>query len=100
MELSKSYRSTVEILELAAAVSGEKTINCISRQGRKPMWYAAVDEEQMYTKLVRSLNEMTDVDTAAVLCSGSGNGRKCERGIKGTDASNGDFTAHERYKEF
>lgn len=68
MELSKSYRSTVEILELAAAVSGEKTINCISRQGRKPMWYAAVDEEQMYTKLVRSLNEMTDVDTAAVLC--------------------------------
>lgn len=68
MELNKSYRSTVEILELAAAVSGERTINCISRHGKLPVWYAALDEEQMYTRLVQVLTGMEDVDTAAVLC--------------------------------
>lgn len=68
MELTKSYRSTVEILELAAAVSGEKTINCISRKGKMPVWYASYDKEQMYTHLVQALNTMEDVETAAVLC--------------------------------
>jgi len=69
VELNRSYRSTEEIMELAAKISGERTINCISRHGREPELHAENGEDAMYRALCGELDGIgPDVETAAVLC--------------------------------
>lgn len=68
MELNKSYRSTVEILELASTISGETTFNCISRHGELPQLFREKNEQAMWVRLVEQIDKMEGMETAAVLC--------------------------------
>ncbi len=68
MTLDKSYRSTSEITEYAAALIGENTTNCIERHGNAPETVTFLSDDAMFDQMAEDLSGLQNADTIAVLC--------------------------------
>ena len=69
--LNKSYRSTVEITDYAAAIAGIKGIDGIDRHGNKPEKHMYAAENEMYAAIGGRISDELSAnvyETIAVLC--------------------------------
>lgn len=69
--LNKSYRSTVEITDYAAAIAGIKGIDGIDRHGNKPEKHMYAAENEMYAAIGSRISDELSAnvyETIAVLC--------------------------------
>lgn len=67
IEITKSYRSTCEIMEFAATVGGEQNVIPFDRHGRKPEIVTCKDAEEKYDRLADAIRDDGEAETVAVL---------------------------------
>lgn len=68
VELTKSYRSTLEITEFARQLSREEETENVQRHGERPQTLQAKDREEMAHQMADQIREWKEYDTIAVLC--------------------------------
>lgn len=67
IEISKSYRSTCEIMKFAASVGGEQNVIPFDRHGQKPEIVTCGNAEEKYEKLAAAIAGNAEAETIAVL---------------------------------
>ncbi len=70
LELTKSYRSSYEIIEYAKKFTGQNKIQAIERHGEKPQELAYVSKDEMIDLIRTSLNQFqaSALKTCAIIC--------------------------------
>lgn len=66
--LTKSYRSTFEIMEFVKGLSGEKEVQTVARHGEEPKTISCDTRDAMLERISDDIAKETEADTIAVLC--------------------------------
>lgn len=67
VELKKSYRSTMEIMEYASGLTGEKNAIPFDRHGEVPACYTYPTQNEKYEALIEQIRREQSAETKAVL---------------------------------